>query len=482
MKRATTDSYVITVRLLINNKTEKYLNKCFFYAFLVQNQLIKYAKKQYNRLLLDPEYKNSSGAKRREIIKKYNLSTYDFEKYAKVLHKKYKNYLGSLLVQSIASRVGKSVNDLLFKKGKQLHFKKLKDIDTISNKNNESKLIYDNGVVTFNNIKFKLSKHLPKNSYINEALKKDRVKFIRIKRKSFNNGYHYYVELVMEGVSPKQVEIGQGDCGIDIGPSTIAVSTPNCCMLEELAPLSKVYDKKIQYYQRKMDSSKRNSNPCNYNDDGTIKRGKKTWAYTKNYYKYLWLLRNIYRQKSAYIKQSHNKLANKIAKTCSDIFIEDMDFKALAKKTKETKRQEKVSIVKGKEIHKYKRKKRFGKSITNRAPSMLINTIKHKIERYGTFNEVNTKSFKASQYNHITNIYEKKKLYERNNIINNQWIQRDLYSAFLLMNSDKTLTKPNRCKCKMTFKNFVKLHNECIENIKQENIKQNKKNPSSFGF
>ena len=124
MKRTTTDSYVITVKLLTNNKTGRYLNKCFFYAFLVQNQLIKYAKKQYNRLLLDPDYKNSSGAKRREIIKKYNLSTYDFEKYAKVLHKKYKNYLGSLLVQSIASRVGKSVNDLLFKKGKQLHFKK----------------------------------------------------------------------------------------------------------------------------------------------------------------------------------------------------------------------------------------------------------------------------------------------------------------------------------------------------------------------
>ena len=90
MKRTTTDSYVITVRLLTNNKTEKYLNKCFFCAFLIQNQLIKYAKKQYNKLLLDPDYKNSSGVKRREIIKKYNLSIYDFEKYAKVLHKKYK--------------------------------------------------------------------------------------------------------------------------------------------------------------------------------------------------------------------------------------------------------------------------------------------------------------------------------------------------------------------------------------------------------
>ena len=58
-----------------------------------------------------------------------------------------------------------------------------------------------------------------------------------------------------------------------------------------------------------------------------------------------------------------------------------MNFKALAKKSKETKRQEKASSIQKKdgtiiEVHKYKKKKRFGKSITNRAPSQLINTIK----------------------------------------------------------------------------------------------------------
>ena len=110
---------------------------------------------------------------------------------------------------------------------------------------------------------------------------------------------------------------------------------------------------------------------------------------------------------------------------------------------------------------------------------MLITIIKQKLESNGgTLFKVDTKEFKASQYNHITNTYEKKKLYERENIINNIWIQRDLYSAFLLMNSKDNLKSTDREKCIKNFDNFVKLHNECIANIKLNNIKH----PKSFGF
>ena len=143
-------------------------------------------------------------------------------------------------------------------------------------------------------------------------------------------------------------------------------------MLKELAPNAKNYDKKIAFYQQKMDKSKCISNFDNYNKDGTIRKNtknfKKTWVYKKNYYKYLWLLRNLYRKKSAYIKQHHNELANEIISHCNTIYVENMNFSALQRKSKNTQRQEKITIVvdsKGneKQIHKYKKKKRFGKSI-----------------------------------------------------------------------------------------------------------------------
>ena len=52
-------------------------------------------------------------------------------------------------------------------------------------------------------------------------------------------------------------------------------------------------------------------------------------------------------------------------------------------------------------------------------------------------NQVNTQTFKASQYNHFTDEYIKKELSNRWNNFDGIKVQRDLYSAFLLKNSKK---------------------------------------------
>ena len=92
--------------------------------------------------------------------------------------------------------------------------------------------------------------------------------------------------------------------------------------------------------------------------------------------------------------------------------------------------------------------------------------------------EINTNTFKASQYNHITDMYEKKKLSKRYNLIDGKWIQRDLYSAFLIMNADDTLEHADKNKCIDTYDQFVKNHDQCIEKLKKSNCKL----PSSFGI
>ena len=481
MDRAKTPSFIISLALDTKPYSKEFLEKMYYAAFKVYNQLIKFAKKEYAKLLLDFEYKGSSGSKRTAIIKKYKLSTYDFEAYGKVLQKKYSKYLGSHIVQKLCARVAASVKAVLYKGGKQLHFKKLNDITTLEGKNNETALRFIDNQLIIGNFKINIKERDLKNPFYQEALK-HRVKYCRLIRKPFNKGFRYYVELVLEGTSPRKDIIGEGYSGIDIGTSTIANTSKDSCLLEELAPKAKDYDKEIADIQRHMDNSKRASNPQNYNKNGTIKKGKKTWTYSKTYYKLLWKLKATYRKKSAYIKQSHNILAKKIIANCNVIYTEKMNFKALAKKSKETKRQEKVSSIQKKdgtviEVHKYKKKKRFGKSITNRAPSQLMNTIKKKLtSQGGFFYEVNTQKFKASQYNHIEDKCIPKKLYERSQIINNQWIQRDLYSSFLLMNSNDNLETPNRDKCIESFDKFLENHNKCIKENKD------KPHPKSFGF
>ena len=65
-------------------------------------------------------------------------------------------------------------------------------------------------------------------------------------------------------------------------------------------------------------------------------------------------------------------------------------------------------------IQKYKQKKRFGRSINRRAPARFLLELKRKAEAVGgVYAEVDTKEFKASQYNHVTDAYEKIPLSQR---------------------------------------------------------------------
>lgn len=78
----------------------------------------------------------------------------------------------------------------------------------------------------------------------------------------------------------------------------------------------------------------------------------------------------------------------------------------------------------------------------------------------------------------MTGVYTKKKLSQRWNYILNMKIQRDLYSAFLLQNSNDDLNTSNIDMCKYKFLNFIVLHCNEIDRIKKLNVK----NLSSFGF
>ena len=58
------------------------------------------------------------------------------------------------------------------------------------------------------------------------------------------------------------------------------------------------------------------------------------------------------------------------------------------------------------------------------------------------------------------------------------YIQRDLYSAFLLMNSNATGTAADRQKCIDAFPMFLITHDACMDAL----LAENKKYPSSFGL
>lgn len=116
--------------------------------------------------------------------------------------------------------------------------------------------------------------------------------------------------------------------------------------------------------------------------------------------------------------------------------------------------------------------------MSNRAPSMLLDILERKLKYIGRcLNRVNTPLIKASQYNHVTNTYEKKKLHERWNDFGFYTIQRDLYSAFLLMNCKENLNEIDRNRCEQHFDTFRAMHD--IEILR---LKRKEKTPISMGI
>ena len=219
-----------------------------------------------------------------------------------------------------------------------------------------------------------------------------------------------------------------------------------------------------------MDRSRRAMNPQNYNPDGTVRKGRKKWIHSVHYRRMRMEYASLCRKRAAALKQWQEAMANRIVSQCDTLYVEKINFKAL-------QRMAKPSSVK--ENGKHTRRKRFGKSLQTRAPAQFCRTLKRKLEDLGgQYLEVDTRAFRASQYDHVTDTYTKKKLSRRHNIIDGRWVQRDLYSAFLLSNSAKDLAHADRDRCNEAFNLFLKNHDACVAKIRNTKTKI----PRSFGF
>lgn len=483
MGRTYTDSFILELKLNTSEKDDVFLSHCFWHTLILHNTLVRHSKKQISSMRQDPNYKkllseykslDKKDPRRKllskelsEIVSSYGLTKSDLEKFIKLKRKNVTKYVHSAVAQKIVSAVWKGVSKVLYSNGRQLHFCKFHDLLSIEAKSNNTGIVFDHNTLNFMN--HIISVQAPNNEYEKECLT-HRIKYCRIAKKVIGIRYHYYVQLILEGKPPIKHKMGTGSSGLDIGTSTVAFVSDSGCELTLLGDKLNQKDKEKRCIQRKIERSRRATNPGNYNSDGTVRKGRKKWYYSHNYFKLRMRYKSICRKYFASLKQEQEILANKLIEQTNQIYVETMNFKSLQKRSSETKRNSKG---------KYLSKKRFGHSLQVRAPAQFVSILKYKINLLGgELLKVNTIKFRASQYNHITDTYVKKKLSKRHNLIDNKWIQRDLYSAFLLKNSAPNLEHCDRTKCFKTYDNFLIQHDTCISNIKASG----KKIPASFGF
>ena len=374
------------------------------------NELVGVMKKNYEQLMRTKKYRkllqlygSTEDKKKRktyagqlnEMQEQYNV-TWDFCRASMIpIGKKYG--IDAIFALTKAEDVWRGVEKCLYGNGRMLHFSKYGDFPCIRAKQ------INRGIpmsVKNDELKFKLGKlvfgiqvkdrfqtdevnavldYLAQPEVIdNKAVKtlQDEACCISTYRpcyatlvpKFIRGKYRVYLHLVIEGkAKPKydssgnpRHKYGRGVVGADIGTQTVAYTSDTETGLKNLSERGNSIQKSERLerlYYRAMDRSRRATNPKNYNADGTIKKGKKKWTYSRHYKKLkakhaeLCCINATNRQLA--INEDVNHL-----RCLGDTFVtEPKNAARLMKRSKDTTVNNKGKI---------NRKKRFGKSVKNR--------------------------------------------------------------------------------------------------------------------
>lgn len=476
-------------------KTEKYqediLNKRLEIGRKIYNSLVNVTQKRYKEMIKTKKYRtllsSLTGNKKsdkeiwkqiNDIRKQYGMSEYSFHEDVKQMQKHFKDNIDSFTAQKIATTLWKSYDKLFYGNGTKVYYKKYGEFHSLEGKSNKSGIRFKDDMILWNGLEIPVVIGYD-NYYEYQAMKSD-ICYNRIVRKYVRNKYKYYVQIVFKGNPPVKVNaetgeikhcIGTGDVGLDIGTSSIAISSQTDVKILELADKVQNIENQKRRLLGKMDRSRRATNQDNYNEDGTVKKQgnkKSVWNKSKHYIKYQNQVKELYRRQADIRKYQHECLANYIISLGNKVYVERMSFAGLQKRAKNTEKD-----TKGK----FKRKKRFGRTLANKAPSMLLTIIDRKLGYYDKkLIEINTFDAKASQFNHFDGTYTKKSLSQRWNDFNGIKIQRDMYSAFLIMNINDDLKSFDIDKCNERFENFYRLHNLEVDRL------TGKKNLSSIAI
>ncbi|HDX9590637.1 transposase [Bacillus multifaciens] len=467
-KKEKTPSYIADIRMRTNKKQTRNLLVKGEMGRLLYNACLGESLKRLQKIKKTDLYKETIALdkvkdkeKRKDNFKQLNetfgftdASIQSFGTKTKNDSKMIAYHLGTHVCQKIATRAFRAVQKVAFHKAKRVQFKRKGEFVSLEGKSNKTFLTYSNGYVMVG--KDTIPCVFPKgdkDKWLNHALQQ-RVKFCRIVKRIIKGKDVFYLQLTLEGYPYQKYKMGDETAGFDIGPSTIATVTDSFAELRSFCEGIPNLDKEKCKLQRKSDRQRRANNPQYYNENGTIKKGRKRWHISNQMKKTLAELREIERKITTTRKTLHGYHSNRIIEKAKIIKSEKLSYKAF--------------------------QKLYGRSVARSAPAMFVNLVKEKLKRRnGTFIDIPTRTTKLSQTCHCGNV-KKKKLSERWHTCEcGMKAQRDLYSAFLAkcVTKSKKLSFP---QAKKQWKNIQVLLDDCMNDLKKKR-KEGKSIPSSMG-
>lgn len=368
--------------------------------------------KLYQQARKMPKGKERTAAFRqaREI---HGFREYDLHNYVKQFTK---TFVGGLVDadtrQKIATRAWKALDDYSLKKRGRPRFKGVNQLDSVEGKSATSSLRWKG-----NGLQWGKGFHIPAKIDWDDPVVKHGLscplKFTRLVRRKIRGEDRFFAQLVLVGKpyhNEKKYPVFDGVVGLDIGPSTIAIVGPHNAMLTTFCDELTDKEKELRVLRRKMDRQMRANNPDNYNEDGTVKpgkKGRKHWKKSRKQVQTETQIAEIHRKLSAHRKSQHGRLANLVLTFGKHIKTEKISYKAF--------------------------QRLWGKSVDRRAPGMFVAMLKRKVESAGgSMDEFSTYKTCLSQVCHGCGAKKKKPLSQRIHECDcGVRMQRDLYSAWL---------------------------------------------------
>ena len=471
--RAQTPSYVVSTKIQLPESIAKRLEKSFRISTSAYNEALSFGLKRFEVLKRNSYYQDLLEARRLALkgiaklkkaektakgltqqVKCYNKALFELRKaysltefglsahFSQQRRKPGSPYqqFNSGEIQVIASQAYKTLEKVLFYQIKphKVRFRSKFDLDvSFRNRVNTTGTrlepvdrkdmayrLYIHKASTFVDIPVKaFNKHQQMS-----LLRCEKIKYVQIIRKTIRGKKVYYLQIVCQGFPPSKVTKGDGVVGIDPGISTVAFASPSEVALVDLVPKNITQKEKLlKRLDRKIERSRRVNNPECYKENGTIKKGARFKRPSKRQMRLRNRRRKVYRSLTEERKKLHGQLVSRIVSQASIIRIEVLGVKGLQKRSCDIRINPKTNRPYS--------KKRFGKAIFRAAPSSLRTALETRAFQLGIEVEViSPKEVKPSQYNHITQTFEKKPLSTRVYDLSDSYpgVQRDLYSAFLI--------------------------------------------------
>lgn len=471
--RTKTSSFIVSVKLQLSKSIENRLEKSFNIANSAYNEVLSFGLKRFEALTRNSRYQELLAIRRQimgeiarlkkvkkndetlskqikdcnealfDLRKSYSLTEFGLSDRLSRQRRKvgspYKQ-LNSGELQVIARHVMKTLEKVIFCqiKSHRVRFRSKFASDASfrnrvnitgtrikpSNKEGIAYRLYIHKASTFIEIPTKAF-----NTYQQLSLSRsDKIKYVQIIRKTIRGKKVYFLQIVCQGTPFSKVTNGEGVVGIDPGVSTVAFASPTEVALVDLVPKNITQKEKLlKQLDRKIENSRRINNPECYQENGTIKKDARFKRPSNRRLRLQSRRRNAYRALSEERTKLQRQLVNRLVSQASNIKIEELNVKRLQKRSRDIRINPKTNRPYS--------KKRYGKAIFRAAPSAFRSALEAKARQLNIdFEVISPKDVKPSQYNHITQTFEKKPLSVRVYDLSDKYtgVQRDLYSAFLI--------------------------------------------------